>query len=184
MTARKASVLDRLRAAQASSTMVRIERRPRYSERVNGFVVGLGSKWVLVAATTDGGYFDGFTAIRARDVTRVRRDRSFEGVFARAQPQWPPTAPGGVDLDSTRRMLRTLAATAPLLGIEKEKERSATWIGEVVTVRRGWVRLHEVHPDATWHRRPLWYECRAVTRASVGSHYLTGLAAVAGPRHR
>jgi len=129
-----------------------------------------------------GGYFDGYTAVRVRDVRRVRRDRTFEGAFARTQPEWPATAPDGVDLDSTKGMLRTLAATAPLIGIEKEHERSAIWIGALVGLRRGGVGLHEVRPDATWHRRPLWYERRAVTKATVGNHYLTGLAAVAGAR--
>ena len=182
MTATKREVREKLAAAAKSQTLVRIERRPRRGDRVDGFVVGVGSKWVLVATTMDGGYFDGCAAIRLRDVTRVRRDRSFEGAFARTRPEWPPAAPGAVDLDSTSRMLRTLAATAPLIGIEKERERTGIWIGELVRLRRGWLRLHEVHPDATWHKRPLWYECRAVTRASVGTHYLTGLAAIAGPR--
>lgn len=161
---------------------VRILRRPKHSYRVDGFVAALGSKWVLVAQTMDGGYFDGYVAFRLRDVTSVTRDRTFEGRFAATQPEWPPSPPGVIDLSSTKRMLRTLAATGPLIGIEKENERSAVWIGEVVDVRRGWVALHEVRPDGRWRKKALWYRVRAVTSASVGTHYLRGLAQIAGTR--
>lgn len=179
MTAKSKVVRAKLEAAAEKRLLVRIERGPRHADRLDGFVIAVGRKWVLVAKTMDGGYFDGYVAIRVRDVRRVTRDRSFEGVFARTQAEWPPTAPGAVDLDSTKRMLRSLAATAPLVGLEKEREREGLWIGVVVDLRRGWVRLREVRPDATWHRRPVWYECRAVTKVSVGTHYLVGLATVA-----
>ncbi|RHA40985.1 hypothetical protein [Cellulomonas rhizosphaerae] len=174
------TVRRKLEASFGTQSLVRIERRPKRADRVDGFVVGLGRKWVLVAATMDGGYFDGFVAIRIRDIARVRRDRSFEGRVSRTQPEWPPTAPGAVELDSTKGMLRTLAATSPLIGIQKERERSALWIGQLVEIDRGWLALHEVRPDATWQKRPRWYKLRAITHAQVGSHYLTGLTAVAG----
>jgi len=171
----------RLQNAWDSMTHVRIERRPRHADRIDGYVVGIGAKWALVARLMDGGYFDGFSAIRLRDIRDVDRDRSFQGSFARTQPEWPPTAPGPIDLDSTSGVIRSLAATAPLIGIEKENERSAMWIGEVVDLQRGGVQLREVRPDARWRTKQLWYELSAVTTASVGSHYLTGLAAVSLP---
>jgi hypothetical protein len=176
-----AAVRRKLEASLETQSLVRIERRPKRAGRIDGFVVAIGRKWVLIAATMDGGYFDGHVAIRLRDVAGVRRDRSFEGTFSRTQPEWPPRVPGEIELDSTKGMLETLAATAPLIGIQKERERSALWIGELVHIKRGWVALKEVRPNATWHKRSLWYELRAITHASVGSHYLTGLAAIASP---
>jgi len=181
MSARTKAIRRRLRAAQEASTLVRVDRRPRHGDRVDGFVVGVGRKWALVAATMDGGYFDGFVAFRIRDVQRIRKDRSFEGAFAKTRPEWPPVSPGSVDLDSTGAMLRTLAATAPMIGIEKEHERRALWIGRLVEAELGWLGLQEVRPDATWRKRVLWYELRAITKAMVRSHYLTGLDAIAGP---
>ncbi|MGY4643520.1 hypothetical protein [Cellulomonas sp. URHB0016] len=171
-----------LEAALQKRTLVRIHRRPKHSYRIDGFVVALGSKWVLVSQTMDGGYFNGYVACRVRDVSSVDRDRSFENRFSATRPEWPPSPPGVVDLTSTKRMLRTLAATGPLIGIEKENERSAVWIGQIVELRRGWVALHEVRPDARWRKKALWYRLRAVTSASVGTHYLRGLAAIAGAR--
>jgi hypothetical protein len=169
-----------LEAALEKRTLVRIVRRPEHSYRVDGFVVAVGSKWVLVSQTMDGGYFDGYVAFRLRDVRSVARDRSFESRFAATRPEWPPSPPGVVDLTSTKRMLRTLSATGPLIGIEKENEREATWIGQIVEIRPGWVALREVRPDARWRKKPLWYQVGAVTSASVGTHYLRGLAAIAG----
>jgi hypothetical protein len=180
MSARTEAAHRKLSAALDATDLVWIERRPRSRNRVDGFVVGVGSKWALIAVTMDGGFFDGFAAIRLRDVTLVRRNRSFESTFARTQPEWPPTMPAAIDLDSSKAMMRDLALMAPLIAIEKEHERWATWIGELVNVKRGWVALREVRPDATWRKRPLWYELRAVTKVSVGNHYLVALAATAG----
>lgn len=169
----------KLDAAHADQRLVRIERRLRHSDPISGFVVSVGRKWVLVAVTMDGGFPDGWAAVRVKDIHRVRRDRSFEGAFARTLPDWPPQQPGKVDLDTTKAMLRTLAATAPLIGIEKERERRALWIGKLLRIERGWVRLHEVGVDASWYRRR-WYRVRAITKATVENHYLRGLIAVAG----
>ena len=61
-------VIDRLRQATESMTLVRIDRSLRNADRVDGFVLALGSKSVLVAQTRDGGFFDGLVAIRLKDV--------------------------------------------------------------------------------------------------------------------
>ncbi len=47
-----------LREALVRQTHVRIERRPKGADRIDGFVVALGTKWALLQATRDGGYFD------------------------------------------------------------------------------------------------------------------------------
>lgn len=143
--------------------------------------VGLGEKWGLIARTLDGGYFDGYSAFRLKDVGRVHRDTTFQSRFARTQPEWPPTPPP-VDLDSTVGVLRSLATFAPLVGIEKANERDALWIGVPVKVGPKWTWLHEVRPDATWQHKPLGYKTRQITNVQVGDHYMTALAAMAGER--
>lgn len=171
----------RLAAALAEQAMVRIDLHPRHSERVDGFVVGIGKKWGLVAATMDGGYFDGYQAFRLKDVDRVRRDTSFEGRFARTQPEWP-TAPPPVDLDSTVGVVTSLGAWSPLIGIEKANERSAIWIGTLHKAGRKWVWLDEIAPDGSWAAEPLGYRTQRITNVRVGTHYLTALAEVAGDK--
>lgn len=168
-----------LERATTSLELVRIKRRPRNVERIDGFVVSVGRKWALIQATSDGGYLDGFVAIRVRDVVKVRTDRSFQGRFARTQPLWPPAPPAGVDLDRTRGLIESMARLAPLIGIEQERRAEDTqWIGVPVAYGRGRLVLHEVGPDATWHEEPFGFKLRRITRVEVGNRYKAALAAV------
>lgn len=164
----------RLGDALVNQVMVRIDLAPKHADRLDGFVVRIGEKWALLAATMDGGYFDGHVAFRLKDVDRVRPDTSFEGRFARTQPEWPPTAPP-VDLDSTVGVVTSLAACSRLIGIEKANERSAQWIGTLFEAGRKWTWLHEVRPDGSWQDQPLGYRTRRITSVKIGTHYLTAL---------
>ncbi|MFC3741174.1 hypothetical protein [Paractinoplanes deccanensis] len=181
------SAADRLRRAAESRKLVRIKRSPRNADRVNGFVVAVGSKWALIADTGDGGFFEGLVAIRVKDVVKVKNDSSFEERFARTRPEWPPTAPADLDLDTTAGLLRGMSAISPLLAIEQERRFHSrmTWIGVLYEVTRRWLWLREVRPDATWRKRPLGYKLRRITKVSVSDRYLTALAAIAGtaPTH-
>lgn len=172
-------VRKRLEAALVERTLVRIELHPKHSDRVDGFVVGIGKRWVLVSATMDGGYFDGYQAFRLKDVERVRRDKSFETRFSQTQPEWPPSAPP-VDLDSAVGVVRSLAAYSPLVGIEKNNERSGLWIGTLHKAGAKWVWLHQVASDGHWYDEPLGYRTKRITNVQVANHYMTALAEIAG----
>jgi hypothetical protein len=160
--------------------IVRVRRRPKFADPLEGFVVQVGPKWALMARTSDGGFFNGFAAFRVKDVTRVARDRSFETVFSKTLPEWPPSYPGDLDLDSVAELIRGLGKGGDLLSVEKEKERSAMWIGRLDEVTRRFVYLHEVRPDASWHPAPRGYKLRAITNVGVRTQYLVGLTAIAG----
>ncbi|GID67179.1 hypothetical protein Acy02nite_50600 [Actinoplanes cyaneus] len=161
---------------------MRIKRSPRNADRVDGIVVAVGSQWALIARTGDGGFFEGSVAIRVKDVVKVRKDSSFQERFARTQAEWPPTAPPGLDLDTTAGLLRGMSAISPLLGIEQERRfrSQMAWIGVVAQVTERWLWLHEVRPDATWHKRPRGYKLRRITKVFMSDRYLTALAAIAG----
>ncbi|MBU2665468.1 hypothetical protein KOI35_18330 [Actinoplanes bogorensis] len=178
---------SQLRRAVASRKLVRVGRSPRNADRVDGYVVAVGSKWALIAQVGDGGFFEGLVAVRVKDVVKVRTDRSFAGRFARTRPEWPPTAPPGLDLDTTAGLIAGLSAISPLVGIEQERRfhTEMSWIGVVHEVARPWLWLREVRPDATWCKRPHGYRLRHITQVFVDDRYLTGLAAIAGtsPRH-
>jgi hypothetical protein len=173
---------ERLARAQASRALVQIIRSPRHADRVNGFPLATGSKWVLVSQTGDGGYLEGLVAVRLRDVVKVRSNRSFEGRFAQTQPTWPPTPPDVMDLDTTGGLVRSLSRVSPLVGIEQERryDKMLRWIGVVEQVGGGWLWLHEVRPDATWHEEPLGYKLKHITKVVISDRYLTALADVAG----
>lgn len=162
--------------------MVRIERKPRFADRLDGFVLAVGEKWALMARTAEGGHFDGAVFFRVKDVRRVRKDRSFEGTFARTQPEWPPTVDFTFDLGSTTDVLNGLASLDVIVGIEKDHERSAIWIGRIDEINRKTLWLHEVRPDASWHEAPLGYRLKAITTVSLASRYLNALTTIAGTR--
>ena len=177
----KQALVARLEKALRTHRLVRIERSPRNADRVDGFVVGLGSKWALLATTRDGGFLDWLAAIRIRDVSAVHRDTSFEERFAKTQADWPPSAPD-VDLDKTATLLRDLAKTAPLVSIGQERRYKfdGRWIGVVDEVEAGYLWLREVRPDATWKPHPLGYKLSRISYIETGSAYLFGLNAIAG----
>ncbi|MHA7239115.1 hypothetical protein [Arthrobacter sp. TMS1-12-1] len=175
---------SRLLTAQQEQFMVRLGRRSRPGQRVDGFVVAVGRKWVLLAQTMDGGFFDGYAAVRLREISRVRPDRSFEQQFAKTRPEWPPGVPSGrpiPDLDTTSGMLKSFLAPGVLFSIERDKKYDAVWIGVPNELTRRYLYLWEVRPDATWHDAPQGYARRSITVARIGDHYLEGLAAIAGP---
>ena len=182
MTSSRVGKADRLRRAAESQTLVRIKRSPRNADRIHGIVVGVGSKWALIADTGDAGFFEGWVAIRVKDVVKVKKDSSFRERFAQTQPEWPPTAPANLDLDTTAGLLNGMSAISPLLAIEQERRfhSQMAWIGVVDEVTRRWLWLHEVRPNATWRKRPLGYKLRRITKVFIANRYLTALAAIAG----
>jgi hypothetical protein len=171
---------SRLDSAIGEQHMIRVERAPKFADRLDRFVVAVGDKWALMAQSSDGGFFNGYVALRLSDVKWINRDTTFETAFAKTQPEWPPVCPFEVDLNSTSRVLEGLGHDGELIGIQKDNERSATWIGKLEEVRKRVVYLHEVRPNATWHSAPLGYKLKAITTVEVATHYLRGLVAIAG----
>jgi hypothetical protein len=168
----------RLERAAAAQRLVRISRSPRHADRIDGFVVAVGSKRALVRDVVDGGYFDALVAIRVKDVAKVRKDRTFAGAFARTRPEWPPSAPRHVDLSTTKGVIASLRDLAPLVGIEQERHRDgATWIGVPVEVDHGLLWLHEVRPDGSWDDEPHGFRFRRITKVEVGGRYHDALSA-------
>tara|TARA_R110002051_G_C8725283_1_gene497260 strand:- start:1546 stop:2103 length:558 start_codon:yes stop_codon:yes gene_type:complete len=172
-------VQSKLRAAALEQRMLRIDRKPKYADRLYGFVVGVGAKWALLARIVDG-HFDGYFAFRLRDVQRIRPDTTFMGTFAKSQPGWPPTSPFEYALDSTEDVLVALGQNSPLMGILKDNEHDAMWVGTYDDIIKKMVYIHEVRPDASWHDAPLGYKVKAITGVETGTRYMTALAAISG----
>lgn len=180
----RSKILKRLGLAQQASTIVKLNRVSAPDETLEGFVVAIGHKWVLVAPIATGGFFDGYTVIRVREIARVRFDRSFQRRFSETRPEWPVNPPPGrptPDLDSTRGMLRSFLAEGVLCALERRNKPDLLWVGVPAELRRRWLYLLEVRSDATWYAGPLGYRLRTITLVRTGDQYLRALAAVAGP---
>jgi hypothetical protein len=174
-----------LRRAVKGRELVGLNRVSRPNQTVDGFVVAVGRKWALIAKITDGGFFDGYVAIRLREIGAIRPDTSFATRHARTQPEWPPAPPAircPLNLDTTREMLASLLEPDVLFGgIEQDKKRDATWIGVPNELTRHWLYIWEVSYQAVWASQPFGYRLSRITIVTIGSRYESGLAAVAGP---
>ncbi|ROP50159.1 MULTISPECIES: hypothetical protein [unclassified Rathayibacter] len=170
-----------LLTARAEDSAVRIQRGWKRAETIEGFVVGVGRKWTLIATTTTGGFFDGYATIRLTDITRARPYDSWEHRFFQTLPEWPPRPPAGrsaIDLDTTSGMLATFLEPGVLLSIERRKKH-AMWVGVPNELTRNWFYLWEVDANAVWDPAPRGYRPRTVTLVRTGHLYLQGLAVVA-----
>ncbi len=175
----------RLQEATATTSVVHVERRPKHADRLDGIVLRVGKKWALMARTVDGGYLDGLVAFRVKDVKRISDDQSVASAFVKTLPDWPPAYSAPLDLDSTVGVLDGLGRGGRLIGIQKEKERDALWIGILEGILGRFVYLHEVRHDAAWNSEPLGYRLRSITTVEIGRRYFSALTAIAGetPEH-
>jgi len=168
---------DKLERARAEQTLVRITRDLMYSDIETCVVVSVGAKWVLVRSVVDGGYLDGFSAFKIRDITAVKRDTSFAVTSLRLLPGWPPSPlDWAIDLDSLVELVASVGAQGRIFGLEKERQRRALWIGTLDAVDEKWLWLNELTPQGRWKKkRPLGYRIKAITKISFGGRYMSAL---------
>lgn len=182
MTSR-AKIRSKLKASVGREKIMKIRRRSRPGYTIDGFVLAIGRRWVLLSQTSDGGHMNGYAAIRISDVQSIRPDRSFRSEFAKTRPDWPPTLPPvstELDLDSTKGMLRSLLVPGHLLGIERDRRHDAMWIGVPDGLTKKLLYLWEVTPRATWDEGALGYRLKTITSVVFGDQYQAALAAMAG----
>lgn len=182
----KKAVRAKLEACMADHVLVRLERTIPGASLPWGYIVAVGSKWVVLQVVDDGIYLDGYSAVRARDVAKVRRSKSGKFVMTAltTKGQWPPAPPAAdVDLSSTRGLLTSAAAAAPLTTVFLERrEEGICYIGAHLTVDGGWCELTLVTPKATWLSRARRYRLKDLTRVDSGGGYEGALWTVGGPK--
>ncbi|WP_068201991.1 hypothetical protein [Isoptericola dokdonensis] len=177
-------VRARLERAKDDRLMVGVRRWIRRADRVEGFVVGIGARWVALAEVDGSVRFDGWTLLRLEDIQAVTVDPdpdSFTVKALRARSEWPPPSTD-VELDDFRSAVATSAAMAPMTSIFVELDRpDICYIGAVVSVDADTLRLLEVDQQAQWHRKVRPIDASDVTRIDFGGAYEEALALVAGP---
>lgn len=180
----KKNLRESLVLANGTGEILQLTRVSRPGQHIDGFVVAVGQRWVLLARVMDGGFFDGHVAIRFREIGKVRPDRSFQSAYARTQPEWPPGPPAdteALDLDTTTGVLTSLLKPGAIFGIEQDRKYDAIWIGVPHQLTKHWLYMWEARPDASWHDKPRGYRLNRITLIVFGDHYQTGLSAMADP---
>lgn len=172
------SVGKTLTVAHRSHDLVRVRRAGLPHEE--GFVAGLGRKWLLLATIDDGAGWDGWRAVRLRDVSRVaaRPRRPWRRAMKLAADWPPPTPDFPIDLDRTRGLIRSMADRYPLITLHFEQlDPDVCYIGRPQTWRRHRLELAEITPKARW-KFVRWYRFRDITRVDADGRYERMLSVV------
>jgi hypothetical protein len=175
-----------LSRALTSRTLVRIERSLE-NGCVDGYVVAVAKKWVVMLVLGDGITFVGYQAYRLKDVASLTTPAPYaafqEAVIRKRKLR--RTVPRGLDLSSTLALLSSANAKFPLISIYcEEKDADLCHIGRVAATSRTSVVLNEVTPSATWESGLSTYPLTQITRIDFGGLYEEALALVAGSLKR
>jgi hypothetical protein len=168
-------------AALEKRTLVRV--RSRYeSEGATGFVVAMGTRWVLLHVVSDDVQEDGFLATSLEMVAEIQTVDPERSFFPRVMAMRPPTTrPPRVDLDDTRALLQSAQRYFPLLTIQTEEQHpGACYIGRIAELDDDRALLHLVSPAGEWDDEDE-YPYETITRIGFGGRYEEALALAAGP---
>lgn len=176
-----------LAKAHRNRFLVRFSR-PFEPGTVNGYVLGIGPKFFLLALVSDGIRLNGFQCFRLSDVRELcvpDEYAAFHEAALRKRGQRFPKKPS-VNLGSLAALLLTAGRAFPLVTIHRENvDRDVCWIGRVTGVRNSRVTLREIGPDALWDDQLGTYRLGEITRVDFGGDYEDALYSVAGaPKDR
>ena len=171
-----------LACAQADSSLVRLSRSIRHTDPIDGFVVGTGHSWLLLAALDDNIYLNGYIALRIADISKIAvrgGPGTFVGRALAARGIWPPVG-AEVDLDGTAGLVQSAARLARLVTVHVEKEDPGVcFIGRPMRISTRFIRLLEVGTEAEWEDRGRKWLISDVTRIDFGGGYEQALALIA-----
>ncbi len=190
---RRARHLDaELQTALDKGRVVRLRRDGRHVGRLDGIVVGLGVRWVLVRPVTAEVRLDGITALRRRRLRRV--DHPHPGSLVvramaardpsddRCDAVVPAAAALALDPSTTGTLLRSVATHLDGLVVwAEELDPSVCWVGHVVGFDDKGVRMLVLDEDARWVRDPLVFPFKVITRIDLGSRFEVVRRRAAGP---
>lgn len=179
-TQSKKNIRSLLEQSKKESLPLRIRRGVQKNEVVHGTVLEIGTDWILLASLRDGGYLDGYTALRIQDLRLVEAEETFLPVLTK-DAQWPPKKPSTLDIANPRTILETAAAEETLVAVFQEAKRPDTClIGAPMDWGKKSVWLLTVDPAAQWEDFLIKLPFKDITRISFGGDYETALLRVAG----
>jgi len=158
--------------------------RASSSDDLDGFVLGIGELWVLIATLSESIYIDGFALIPLGEIVDVE-DRSDEMRFVQRalalQRSWPPPRPAvPIDLNDTAAMFKAIAATAPVVTVFTERvDDDVCFIGVPRNITAESLMLREIRYDATWSVKPSTWSFAEITRIEFADRYSGIIFAVA-----
>lgn len=167
---KKYQVLVRARDA---GQMVRFEHRSVAPGRLEGYVVGLSERFVLIHRLDPNLFLNGYTALRVGDVKKPRalsdadffalRALTLRGEHAVPQPD--------ILLLDLPGLLSSASTHFPLVSLHCDKILPNTcFIGRVKALTGKHVTLSEIDPSARW-RYTRRFKLKNITRVDFGGGY-------------
>lgn len=172
-----------LREAQSARDFVTVERAMDGADQLAGYVVGLGSRWVLFSVFS-GGAANGWVAVRVSDIVAVSLAPGSEFLrlgleYRRAWPAASPRAPLALSQDA-RALITSASSTFPLVTLYAEGEDPHSCsIGRPLNWADDRLLFHEMNASADWEEEPSEWQFSVISRVDVGGRYETALARVA-----
>jgi len=170
----------------AEHTRVRVIRSIDGADPVDGYVVAVGEDWFLLLTTLGRLKFDGWDALRIKDLASVKKlpRRGEVDVHERvmsAAGEWPPRAPVGCDVSSTEAVVRMAMELDPLVEVHREKKDPYSFlVGAVTTANEDIAWIYEVDVSGKWTRHRS-ISVKKITRLVMGNSYTHALASVIEP---
>jgi hypothetical protein len=146
-------------------------------------VLDIGPRFFLLALVSDGLRLNGFQCFRLSDVRKLSVPDKYapfhEAVLKKRGARFPKKP--SVVVSSLAELLATASRAFPLITIHREKaDPKVCWIGKVVDMDDGRVKLLEIGPDACWDKEPETYSMSEITRVDFGGDYEDALFLIGG----
>lgn len=175
---KRGEIVQALREAERSGCPVEIVRgQEGWSDRVRGFVVGVGDRWVVLQSLEEGVHPAGYDVLRLADIVDVTEDRE-GGYIERAvaglggRPPVDFRLPPDAD---TRDVLRAAAAHSKLLWVYREAEDDDFEIGRVDHLGDRTFDFLQIDPQGVWSTEPSRWWFKDVTSVAFGDRYIAAL---------
>ncbi|NOU32536.1 MAG: hypothetical protein HOO96_31920 [Polyangiaceae bacterium] len=178
---RRAATVRRLKAAAKAKAIVEVHRRRLDPLPIRAFVVEVGPEWVVLEPIRDRLDFDGYDAVRIRDISEVLASpkAGFLHRVLRAKhlsPKRPKIE--GTDLVA---LLRSICASYGVVVIDRERlYPDSVDIGAICESTSKDFRVIWLSPTAMWERDDRRYAFRDVTHLGFGGEYEMTLVRMAG----
>src|SRR5258708_6029087 len=156
--------------------VIRVDRKPIDKHLLEGFVVGVSER-LLLLHLVDGNtlLLGGYAAVRLSDIRSYRVDESFV-TRALLLMDTKPAVPDSVDLTDWASLLASLKNRFPLLMIEMEqKEPGCGFVGQVARQTSRYVTLEEVDTQGMWAESER-FAYKNITQVGVDNGYFNALA--------
>jgi hypothetical protein len=153
---------------------------------VNGYVLDVGTKFILIAVFGDAFTLDGFLCCRIADIRRLKfasdSIASMYQTVLRKRGQDIPVRPL-IDLATVESILQSANQTFPLVAIHREKIKpGACHIGRVTKISKDKFWMREIDTGASWGDDELFrYKLSDATLVEFDGDYERGLHEAGGP---